>query len=78
MTKLPRFAAVLILTLSGIAQETPATTIAPRQVDDVVNHLEDNLKAYVFPRVSEELRKQISAIAPTIVQSVIQMPSPRG
>jgi hypothetical protein len=61
MTKLPRIAVILILTLSGIAQETPATAIAPQQVDDVVNHLEDNLKAYVFPRVSEELRKQISA-----------------
>lgn len=61
MTKLPIFSAILILTLTCIAQERPATTITPQQVNEVINHLEENLKAYVFPKVSDELRKQIDA-----------------
>lgn len=61
MTKSYASAAILILTLYGIAQERPATNVTPQQVDEVVNHLEEGLKTYVFPQVGEELRQQVHA-----------------
>lgn len=51
---------VLILALQVAAQEPPAK-LTPQQVDEVVNHLEDNLKAYVFPQIGEKIDAQIQA-----------------
>ena len=61
MTKLSTAVAILMLTLYGIAQERRATEVTPQQVDEIVDHLQTSLKAYVFQEVGEELRKQIYA-----------------
>jgi hypothetical protein len=60
MRKLCTVACILILTLHCAAEKAPAT-LTPQQIDEVVNHLEDNLKAYVFPQIGEKLRAQMQA-----------------
>lgn len=62
MTTLRMICAIVLLLLPGhvLAQEV-ATAVTPRQADEIIKHLENGLKAYVFPEVGEKLRDGIEA-----------------
>jgi hypothetical protein len=60
MTRLCTLMLVLPLALNCRAEGRPPE-VTPQQVDQILNHLSENLSDYVFPETGAELKRQLQA-----------------